>query len=94
MSLSPVQSLNVERYQEAGTELPTELDFEIQPGCLCVAAISIEYYKNTFAGKLLLNSKTMNPTMILAAFMADGDIDAAVTKKWSKTMKFKLAIKS
>ncbi|MEJ2881845.1 hypothetical protein [Pedobacter sp. GR22-6] len=94
MTLSPVQSIKISKAELSGVDLSAHFDFEVQPGCLCIAVISLEFYKTTLSGELSLNSKTMNPVMILAAFMAEGNTNPDITKKWSQDMKFKLEIKN
>lgn len=92
MTLGPVQSLKIPKGEHTGTDLSAHFDFEIEPGCLCVAVISMDFYKTTLSGELSLNSKTMNPVMILAAFMSEGEADATLSKDWPMKMKFKFKI--
>jgi hypothetical protein len=63
--------------------------FHTQPGCLSMIGISLQYYKTTFAGDVITNSKQFNPGAILSAQITDGMIDRSVTKKWNE-MDFKV----
>lgn len=91
-TLSPIQTLNLVQGLPPEGSLSASFDFEIPSGCLCIVTMSITYYKKTFSGPLLLNSKTMNPAVILAAFMSEGEPDANLTKTWIGGMTFKLQI--
>lgn len=63
---------------------PKQINFEIQAGCLCMVAISLQYIEKTFSGDFLLNNKLFNPSAIIKAIFADGDVDLEHTKKWQK----------
>lgn len=86
--ISPVQSVEV-KYNPEGVVLPAKnFDFEIEPGCLCIVVISMQYLKPTFAGNMLINNKQFSPCGILKATIADGQSDPLKTKSWTK-MDFK-----
>lgn len=88
MTLSPIQTFQV-KWSYGPELLPARtFDFEIEPGCLCVAAISMQYTKTTFVGTMLVNNKAFNPVAIVKAFIAGGEADEARTKAWQR-MEFK-----
>jgi hypothetical protein len=80
----PIQSTEIKtEYKEKIIEAK-QFDFEIEAGCLCIVAFALQYTKEAFAGKMLLNSKEFNPVAILKAFIATGEVDENKTKKWAK----------
>lgn len=68
---------------------PEQLDFEIEPGCLCIVSISLQYIEKTFSGDVIMNNKTFNPSAIVKALVAAGDVDLERTKNWQE-IKFKI----
>lgn len=58
------------------------IEFEVVPGCLCITAISLQYVKSSFAGDMIINTKSFNPAAILHAYIADGTVDPLVTERW------------
>ncbi|WP_285057411.1 hypothetical protein [Pedobacter ginsengisoli] len=84
MILSPVQSVEIINSPD-GVVIPAkQFDFEIEPGCLCIVVISLQYLKTTFAGKMLINDKQFSPCGILSATIAGGQVDELKTKHWKK----------
>jgi hypothetical protein len=69
---------------EFGTETPAAKDFtfDLEPGCLYIPTIFLQFYQNTFAGMRTLNSKKLNPVGILSATIADGIADPNKKGKW------------
>jgi len=65
-----------------------ETTFSTQPGCLCIIAISLQFYKTTFAGDVILNNKQFNPSAILSAHITDGPVDTDTRERWDE-MDFK-----
>ncbi len=57
-------------------------EFEVAPGCLCITAISLQYINSTFAGDIIVNTKSFNPAAIIHAFIAEGIADPSGKKKW------------
>jgi len=66
-----------------------EFVFETKPGCLCMIAISLQFYKPSFAGDLFINTKQFNPSAILSAQFADGPVDITSRTNWDP-MDFKV----
>lgn len=54
----------------------------VEPGCLCITAISLQFTKKTVLGSLLVNSKAFNPAGIVHAAIAEGEVNALTTAKW------------
>ncbi|HWW43175.1 hypothetical protein [Pedobacter sp.] len=82
MKLSPIQSIEI-KYNYSPELIPEQtLNFEIEPGCLCITVISMQYCRNTFIGQVLANTKSFNPVAILGAHIAEGTVDEQRTKKW------------
>ena len=65
-----------------GETEPHSFSFSVQPGCLCIAGMALQFFRDTSAYTILLNSKSFNPTYILMAELADGTIDPSITTKW------------
>jgi hypothetical protein len=87
-TLSPVQSIEIKNSPD-GVIIPAkQFDFEIEPGCLCIVVISLQYLKTIFSGNMLINNKQFSPCGILKAVTADGQADELKTKHWKK-MQFK-----
>lgn len=89
-SFCPVQTKELEYRFEPGILPPADFEFEIEPGCLCITIISLQFLKNTFAGRMFYNTRDYNPTAILNAFIAEGAVDKKNTNTW-KEMDFKIA---
>lgn len=49
------------------------ISFDVHPGCLCVIAISIDYYQQNDRYRTRLNNKALNPAMIVGAMMTEGE---------------------
>jgi len=58
-------------------------EFDIIPGVLCIVGFSLQYFEDTFAGNFYVNSKSFNPSAILYAKMAPGQVDAELTRQFS-----------
>lgn len=85
---SPVASKEIE-YQYDSAPIPAqEFNFEIEPGCLCIMVISLQFLKNTFAGRMFYNTVDFNPVAVLNAFIAEGAVNEDGVKNWDK-MRFK-----
>lgn len=82
VKLNPIESIEIEYPYKPVLLAPRQVNFEIEPGCLCITIISFQFFRNTFAGKLFLNTKKFNPVAILHTFIADGAVDAERTKSW------------
>jgi hypothetical protein len=71
-------------------ELPTmtipahEFTFPTEPGCLCLIAVSLQFYKTTFAGNIIINNKQFNPSAILSAYITDGTVTIGERTYWDK----------
>jgi hypothetical protein len=77
------QSLDV-GYAFPSSMIPAHtFDFDI-PGVLCIVGFSLQYFENTFAGNFYVNSKSFNPSAILYARIAPGELDGALTKDFSQ----------
>ena len=59
-----------------------QLTFDIEPGCLCITAISLRFYEKTFIGDTYINDKNFNPSAVLSAVIAEGEVNNTVTKNW------------
>ena len=87
-----IEFVSFDVLNKKGTTLPQSWEFEIQPGCVCITALSLQFAKSALAGETILNSKTFNPAAILKAVVIDGEVDKAVTKSWSRTNTEKIAV--
>jgi len=65
-----------------------QFDFELEPGCVCIVSVYLKYEQSTFSGSRSLNSKSCNPSAILKAFVADGEV--ADNLKWNEIPRFLL----
>ena len=84
MTMSPVQSVELRNVPDGTTIPASRFDFNIEPGCLCIVVLSLQYLKATFAGNLMVNNKEFSPCGILRATIADGQADPEKTKRWGK----------
>jgi len=50
-----------------------DFDFLISPGCVCIVAISLQFFQKTYAGEMGINSKELNPVGIFRAFLSEDD---------------------
>lgn len=85
---SPIQSKEIVYQYKAAIIAPQQFEFEIEPGCLCVTVISLQFLRNTFAGKMFYNTIDFNPAAILKAFISEGRATKVKTKSWQQ-MNFK-----
>lgn len=58
-------------------------EFEVEAGCFCLVAFSLQYTESNFAGTFLTNSKAFNPAAILFAGRSEGETDPAKTEEWA-----------
>jgi hypothetical protein len=82
MELCTPQILELRYDYPSATIPPHTFEFEVEPGCFCIAAFSLQYTETTFAGTFLINTKTFNPAAILFAQRAEGEIDPERTAEW------------
>lgn len=83
MELSPIQSTEI-KYSFSPELIPEQnLSFEIEPGCLCITVISMQYCRSIFIGQVLTNTKSFNPVAVLNTFIAEGTVDQQRTKDWN-----------
>lgn len=82
-TMCPVQSIKIPNDSENNVLPAQELNFEIEPGCLCISMFSFQFIQKTFSGNLIINSKNFNPVAVFRAVIADGVVDQEQTKKWS-----------
>jgi hypothetical protein len=83
VNLISLQSMDIQNNRAAPAP-PRTFEFAVEPGCLCVTAISLQYFETTFAGDFIINSKTFNPAAVLSAGFAEGIVDPKQTKDWSE----------
>ncbi|SMC94284.1 hypothetical protein [Pedobacter africanus] len=88
MTLSPIQMTSIDWTFDPLVVPPATFNFEIEPGCLCIPVITLQYIRTTFVGTLVVNTKSFNPVAVLRAFIAAGETEKARTKGW-KRMDFK-----
>ncbi|MDR6782327.1 hypothetical protein ABIE26_001185 [Pedobacter africanus] len=88
MTLSPIQSTTIDWTYDPMVVPPKTFEFEIEPGCLCIPVISMQFVRTTFAGTIVVNNKSFNPVAILRAFIAAGEPEKSRTKSW-QSMDFK-----
>ncbi|RZK81787.1 MAG: hypothetical protein EOO92_04095 [Pedobacter sp.] len=84
----PMQLLDIPESYDPIVVPAQDFTFDIQPGCLCITTISLQYFESTFVGMVGLNSKTFNPAAILNAHITSGEPDLEAEKNWSE-MDFK-----
>lgn len=82
MTLSPIQTSSIDWTFDPFTVPAAAFDFEIEPGCLCIPVISMQFVRTTFAGIMVVNTKAFNPVAVLKAFIADGETEKTRTKGW------------
>lgn len=88
MMLNPVQTMTIKWSFEPVLVPAQTFDFEIEPGCLCIVAMCLQYTRTTFAGTLVVNTKAFNPAAILKGLIAEGVPEKSRTKDWEE-MDFK-----
>lgn len=81
---SPTPQLMDIPYSYEPTLVPKQtFEFEVAPSCLCLTAISLQYVNSSFAGDVIVNTKSFNPAAIVHAFIAEGNVDATdSTRRW------------
>lgn len=57
-------------------------EFEVASGCLCITAISLQYVNSSFAGDIIVNTKSFNPAAIVHAFIAEGTANPINRDDW------------
>lgn len=81
---APVESKEI-KYEYDSVPIPSQkFNFEIEPGALCIVVISLQFLKNTFAGRMFYNTIDFNPVAILKAFIAEGTVDQGRLKQWEE----------
>jgi uncharacterized protein YbcV (DUF1398 family) len=83
-TMCPIQSIEIPRGSKDNVIPAQELNFEIEPGCLCISMFSFQFIQKTFSGNLIINSKTFNPVAVFRAVIADGTVDQEQTEKWDE----------
>ncbi|MEJ7560257.1 MAG: hypothetical protein WKF66_18245 [Pedobacter sp.] len=81
---SELKYLTVVKNNELDLIPPQTVEFTTEPGCLCVIGIAFHFYKASFIGEVLTNSKEFNPAAILSAHMTEGRHVLPVDGNWSK----------
>lgn len=81
-TFSTIQTNDIKYEYKPGIVPSKQFNFEIESGCLCIAVISLQFMRDTFAGKMFYNTIDFNPVAILKAFIAEGEVDPAKTKNW------------
>lgn len=82
ISYSPLpQLMNIPNAYKATIVPGQTFEFEVAPGCLCITAISLQYINPSFAGDVIVNSKSFNPAAIVHAFIVEGTTDPANKNK-------------
>ncbi|RZK24429.1 MAG: hypothetical protein EOO43_07500 [Flavobacterium sp.] len=59
------------------------VEFTTEPGCLCIIGIGFNFYKDSFIGEVMTNSKEFNPVAILSAHMTNGIHVLPVEGNWA-----------
>jgi len=67
-----------------------EFILQIPEGCLCIAAVVLEYYKFTNDIGILLNSKAFHPSAICAAYLNPGTFNPEKPSAWAYNNKINL----
>jgi hypothetical protein len=63
---------------------PQTVEFSTEPGYLCIIGIGFHFYKDSFIGEVMTNSKDFNPVAILSAHMTEGTYVSPVdVEGWS-----------
>ena len=57
--------------------------FEAQPGCLCIIAAGLQFFRQGYNGPEPINNKNLNPCAIVKALWVDGEADLSVTNTWA-----------
>ncbi|WP_235884554.1 DUF1398 domain-containing protein [Pedobacter hiemivivus] len=81
-TMCPIQSIEIPNGSKDSVMPAQELNFEIEPGCLCISMFSFQFIQKTFSGNLIINSKSFNPVAVFRAVIADGTVDQEQTEKW------------
>ncbi|WP_235884560.1 DUF1398 domain-containing protein [Pedobacter hiemivivus] len=81
-TMCPIQSIEIPNGSKDSVMPAQELNFEIEPGCLCISMFSFQFIQKTFSGNLIINSKSFNPVAVFRAVIADGTVDQEQTKDW------------
>lgn len=70
-------------YSRTTTIIPAHtFEFVVEPGCVCITAASLQFFKTTPIGDMSLNSKAFCPAAILNAYVAGGTTDPQKTEDW------------
>lgn len=77
-----VQTLEM-KYENKVDIIPSKkFEFDSAPGCLYVVALGLYFYEKTFAGNVVLNSKSFSPAAVLKAGFTPAEPNAEETKAW------------
>jgi len=63
---------------------PQTFTFAVPDGCLCLAGITLHYYKEDRYGKTRINNKMFNPAAICGAIVTPGNFEKDPDIKWTK----------
>lgn len=77
-----IQSFEIELSDKQFTVPAQQLTFEGAPGALCVIALGLYYFEKTFAGKAMINNKSLSPSAVLKAAFCPGQ--NVSQENWSK----------
>jgi hypothetical protein len=68
---------------------PQTIEFTTEPGCLCIIGIGLHFYRESFIGEVMTNSKDFNPVAIASAHITDGVHVLPVNGNWSEMLNTK-----
>ena len=68
---------------------PQTIEFTTEPGCLCIIGIALYFYKESFVGEVMTNSKDFNPVAIASAHITEGVHVLPVNGNWSEMINAK-----
>jgi hypothetical protein len=80
---SELKLISIVKNKESDLIPPQTVEFTTEAGCLCVIGIAFHFYKESFIGEVMTNSKEFNPAAILSAYMTEGLRVLPVDAKWS-----------
>jgi len=86
---SELKYITVVKDQTLAVIPPQTIEFDTEPGCLCLIGIGFHFYKKSFVGEVMTNSKEFNPVAILSAHMTDGIHVLPVEGTWSEMINTK-----
>ena len=77
-----IQSFEIDLTDKQLTVPAQQLNFEGAPGALCVIALGLYYFEKTFAGKAMINNKSLSPSALLKAAFCPGQ--TVSQENWTK----------